>query len=304
MANSVLGVGYSITNDDDFGMATLGARLDEAEALGVDFVELPLYAMDLIAGARPVASRVRQAREIIRGRRLRYTVHGPLATNLMDVADRLARHQDVLKAALEVGAELGGIYYVMHTGNYEDTRADQSDHLYGQQRDILAAFGDVAQKLGVIITVENLHISQAKQRNATMSRLAREIAAIAHPHIWACLDFSHGYLRSTTEGANFLDEAAALAPFAKHLHIHDSYGRPAAPATAQRHRSERLAYGEGDLHLPLGLGGIPWDELMQRLEFPGGVIFNIELAPPYWAGLKDTIAETRRLAALARTGTS
>src|SRR5262245_40665224 len=112
MANSVLGVGYSITNPDDFGFETLGARLDEAEALGADFVELPLYAMDLIAGAKPIAARVRRAKEITAGRSLRYTVHGPLVTNLMDVPERLPRHQDVLKAALEVCAELSGIHYV------------------------------------------------------------------------------------------------------------------------------------------------------------------------------------------------
>jgi sugar phosphate isomerase/epimerase len=302
MTNSVLGVGYSIANHDDFGFHTLGARLDEAEALGVDFVELPLYAMDLIAAARPLASRVKAAKAITGGRSLRYTVHGPLATNLMDIPERLARHQDVLKAALEVCAELGGIHYVMHTGLYEEGRAAQSEHLYGQQRDILAAFGDVAETLGVIIAVENLFGSQHGQRTALMGQLAREIAAIAHPYIWACLDFSHGYLRCTAEGATFMDEAAALAPFAKHLHIHDSHGRPALSATY--HRSERLAYGEGDLHLPLGLGAIPWDELMRRLEFPGGLVFNIELAPPYWSALADTIAETRRLAARARTAGS
>jgi sugar phosphate isomerase/epimerase len=302
MANTVLGVGFSIANEDDFGFRTLGARIDEAEALGVDFVELPLYAMDLIAGARVLSSRVKAAKAILAGRALRYTVHGPLGINLMDVPERLARHQDVLKAALEISAELGGVHYVLHCGIYEDGRAAMSEDLYAQQRDILAAFSEEAERLGVIITVENLFASKPGQRTALPGRLAREIAAIGRPHIWACLDFSHGYLRSTAEGATFADEAAALAPFAKHLHIHDSFGRPATTPTY--HRSERLAYGEGDLHLPLGLGNIPWDELMRRLEFPGGVVFNIELAPPYWAALKDMIEETRRLAGQARTAGS
>jgi hypothetical protein len=33
-------------------------------------------------------------------------------------------------------------------------------------------------------------------------------------------------------------------------------------------------------------------------------VFNIELAPPYWAALKDMIEETRRLAGQARTAGS
>jgi sugar phosphate isomerase/epimerase len=298
MAHGVLGVGFSLANDDDFAFKALGSRLDEAEALGVEFVELPLYAMDLIAGARVLSSRVKAVKDILTGRSLRYTVHGPLAINMMDVPERLARHQDVLKAALEISSELGCVHYVMHCGMYENSRAGQSEDLYAQQRDILSAFGEVAEKLGVIIAVENLFASKPGHLTALPGRLAREIAAIAHPFISACLDFSHGFLWSTAEGANFADEVAALAPFAKHLHIHDSFGRMSVSPTY--HRSERVAYGEGDLHLPLGLGSIPWDALMQRLEFPADVVFNIELAPPYWPALKDMIEETRRLATLAR----
>ena len=52
MAGNVLGVGYSLSNEDDYGFRTLPARLDEAEAHGVDFLELPLNAMDLIADGR------------------------------------------------------------------------------------------------------------------------------------------------------------------------------------------------------------------------------------------------------------
>ncbi len=42
---------------------------------------------------------------------------------------------------------------------------------------------------------------------------------------------------------------------------------------------ERLAYGHGDLHLPVGWGDIPWDALMAECTFPEGVLFNIELKP-------------------------
>ena len=299
MANTVLGVGYSIANDDDYALRLLAGWLDEAETLGVDFVELPLYAMDLVAGGRILSARLRTVKGILANRRVRYTVHGPLAINLMDVPERLPRHQDVLKASLEVCAELGGVHYVLHNGIYEAAQSAYAEDLYAQQRDILSAFGGEAEKLGLIIAVENLFAVAQTQLTALPSRLAREIAAIAHPRIWACLDFSHGYINSTAQGANFIEEAVALAPYAKHLHIHDSFGRPAQFTTPRR--SEKLAYGEGDLHLPLGLGNIPWDALMRRLDFPGGVIFNYELAPPYWADLASSIEGTRRLAAAART---
>jgi sugar phosphate isomerase/epimerase len=301
MGNRVLGVGYSLAAEDDYAFRTLGAKLDEAEALGVDFVELPLHSMDLIAGARVLPERLRTVKTMLAGRSLRYTVHGPMAVNLMDVPSRLPRHQDVLKAALDASAELGGLHYVLHGGIIDAGMASEED-LFAQQRDILGLFGDEAEQRGIIIVVENLFTDSAKRSTALPSRLAREIAAIAHPHVWACLDFSHGALNSAARGAVFIEEAAALAPFAKHLHVHDSFGRPSEFFTPRR--AERLAYGEGDLHLPLGLGNLPWDALMERLDFPGGVVFNVELAPPYWTDLRDVMETARGLAARARTAGS
>lgn len=301
MANRILGVGYSLPPEDDFAFQKLGPWLDEAETLGADFVELPTHAMDLVAGGRIVASRLKTVKAAVAGRRLRYTAHGPLAINLMDIPERLPRHQDVLKASLEAAAELGAVHYVLHTGIYALERAPAAEDLYAQQRDILHAFGDLAASLGPIIVVENLYSGPAFI-TALPSRLAREIAAVAHSHIWACLDFSHGYINTTMRGADFAAEAAALAPFAKHLHIHDSFGRPVELGIPRR--SESLAFGEGDLHLPVGLGNIPWDALMENLDFPGGVVFNIELRPPYWAALGESLASVKALAAKARTAAS
>jgi sugar phosphate isomerase/epimerase len=301
MANNVLGVGYTLGYDDDYGMRTLGARLDEAEKLGMDFVEIPLWSMDLICGAKVLPDRLKTVKSMLSGRRLRYTVHGSLAINFMDVPERLERHKEVLRASLDVSAELEGLHYVLHGGIHPVASPAETDGLYAQQRDLISGFGEQAAELGLIIVVENLFVEPARA-TALPSRLARELAAIAHPNVWACLDFSHGFIYSTAMGANFAEEVAALAPFARHLHVHDSFGRPAVMPTYTR--AERFAYGEGDLHLPPGLGAIPWDDLMRRLEFPGGVVFNLELAPPYWADLERAVAATRRLAGQAQTAGS
>lgn len=310
MAGNVLGIGYSLSNEDDYGFKTLPARLDEAEGLGVEFVELPLYTMDLIAGGRILSDRLKTAKAILANRNLRYTVHGSLGVNLMDAPERMAKHRKVLQASLEISAELGAVHYVQHTGYMRDSTLADIEARYAQQREILASLGDEAEKLGFLIVVENLFspglARQTPQpagsvpRTALPSRLAREVAAVAHPRIWACLDFSHGAINAADYSADFFSESAALAPYAKHLHVHDSFGRPAM--TEMLLRSERLAYGEGDLHLPLGLGDLPWEALMQRLDFPGGIVFNLELAPPYRADLADCIATMRRLAGMARTG--
>ena len=54
-----------------------------------------------------------------------------------------------------------------------------------------------------------------------------------------------------------------------------SFGRPKLAKGASA--SEDLAFGLGDLHLPLGWGDIPWDELLPKLAFQKGTVFMLEL---------------------------
>lgn len=297
MSEQKYAVGYSIPNEPDYALTRLGPALDEAAGLGVDYVELALYAMDLVANGRVLHDRLKRIKALTGGRPFGYTMHGPLGLNLMESAERLPIHKEVLKATLEVTAELGGVHYVAHSGAVEPDNTEDVETLFRRQRDSLAEVADFAAEHGIVIAVENLF--GGAHEPPLPSRLAEEVAAIGHPSVSACLDFSHAFLLANRRGVNFLDEAAALAPLAKHLHIHDSFGK--LTTIRSGHRAERLAYGVGDLHLPLGLGSIPWDALMERCRFPAGVIFINELAPPYWSDLPEVVANTRALAAKAQT---
>lgn len=293
-------IGYSLPNDEDYALAKLGPALDEAATLGADYVEIALYALDLVANGRVLYDRVKRVKALTSGRPFGLTIHGPLGLNLMDRTERAETHKAVLKAHLEIAAELGGVHFVAHAGRYAAEESGELEAGCARQRDALAEAGDYAKAHGIIIAVENLFGRHGGRETLLPSRLAAEIEAIGHPAIRACLDFSHAYLETTRQGVDFLAEAAVLAPLAKHLHVHDSFGKlwPSAP----NHRAERLAYGLGDLHLPIGLGSIPWDALMERCNFPEEAIFIHELAPPYWADLAVSVEKTRELAARAKIG--
>lgn len=295
----VASVGISVRCDDP-NFQDLDPNLDACERLGVDSVELPTLAMDLIAGGRIMPERVRQVREILRGRPFRFTAHGPIGINLMDDPWRLQLHVDVLKASIEVAAEFGAVHYVLHTGQIAgDGQMPGIETAYARQREKLSQAGDLARECGVTLTVENVFNYHRSRHTALPSRLAHEIEAVDHPNVKACFDFSHGFINATLLGADFLQEAEALAPYAKHLHVHDSFGRPQDILTYSH--AERLAFGQGDLHLPVGWGAVPWDDLMERCQFPPGVIFNIELEKRYWSEAEATVAATRRLAEHARS---
>jgi len=273
--------------------------LDQVEALGVETIELPIFDMDIVVAARLRRPQLEALRRACAGRRVGYTAHGPLAINFFDEPFRLGRHFDVMKAAMDVAAEVGAVHYVVHSGMAPVRQLAGIDALYARQRDWLARAGDIAAGLELVVCVETMFGGHdGKVYASTPTRLAAELAAIAHSHVAATLDFSHSYLRHGFHGGDYLAEIRALAPLARHLHVHDSFGRPDDIWTSTT--GEKLAFGHGDLHLPVGWGDIPWDAVMAECAFPPGVVFNIELQPRFWYAARECVDATKALAARAR----
>lgn len=290
---AVLGLGFSAAFVEDIYFDRLRADLDEAEELGVEFVELSLFNMDLIAGGRIIPSQVKRVHEALKARSLRYTLHGPIGVNFLQPPEIAKRHLAVAKASIEAAAEIGAERLVLHTGRFIPRGPEEIEAAYAAQRDALSAVGDFAAQHSIMVAVENIFVLIANEHTALPSRLAREIEAIGHPNVKACLDFSHAAITSAAQGANFLDEARALARVACHLHVHDSFGDPTQFWTFSR--TERLAYGLGDLHLPIGWGQLPWLDMMRDFTFADGVIFNLELPRQYWFALGESVNAIREM---------
>jgi sugar phosphate isomerase/epimerase len=292
---AVRGIGFSTFSNEDQDFEQLRRDIDKAVELGVDFVELPLFCMDVIAGGRILKEQVKRLKSAVEGRGLGVTVHGPIAANFMALLDGVQeRHLEVVKAYLEISAELKAAHMVIHTGIMVKPASSQIAEGYERQREALTTLGDFAKALGLILVVENVFVTSHDHYTALPSRLAQEIKAVGHSHVWACLDFSHAAIRCHHTAADFLSEVKALAPVAKHLHIHDSFGDSTQMTTYSK--SERVAYGLGDLHLPIGWGKLPWDELMSSLSFADGAIFNLELPYMYRHALHESVEAVRGMA--------
>ena len=294
----VIGTGLSALDEP----GDLSAHLDELAALGCETVELPLYAMDVIVGGRIRESALKALAAACAGRPFRYTVHGPLAINFFDEAFRLPRHFEVLRAAMEASAALGAIHHVVHAGMMPVKPVPEIEDAYRRQRAWLARAGDLAETLGLHLCVENLFRGHdGRIHTPTPSRLAAELTAIGHPRVVATLDFGHAHLQGAFTGADLNAEVAALAPHAKHLHIHDNFGL--ADDIWTYCASEKLAFGHGDLHLPPGWGDLPWEALIDACAFPDDVVFNIEIEARHWHAAAESLATTRALAARAAGST-
>jgi sugar phosphate isomerase/epimerase len=297
MASPKTSVGISIEVRDST-MEDLGPALDDAAALGVASVELPLHEMDIVCGARVLAGRLAVARAAVAGRPLRYSLHGHLGIDPMTPPPADALHADLLRANVEVAAELGCRHLVVHSGFHAEREPAAIEAAYARQREALARAGAFAETHGVVLCVENVFTHDGRGRTATPAKLAEELGRIDHPSVRATFDFGHGLLNVTDLGGDYLAEARALAPFAGHLHVHDGFGRPKDIWTTGP--TEDMAFGIGDLHLPFGWGAIPWSDIARGCAFPPDVVANIELAPRFWSEARTTVRDVARWAATLR----
>ncbi|HEX6110733.1 MAG TPA: sugar phosphate isomerase/epimerase [Geminicoccaceae bacterium] len=290
-ADIIAGFGFC-TDEVRPDLSDLDAQLARIEATGASHCELSLYELDLVVGGRVLAERRRLLERICARRALKYTVHGVLTVNFMDEA-HLELHKAVCLAMLELCDALGASVMAHHPGKVPATHAAHLERLHGIERDALREMGDVAAGYGVKIAVENLFVEDAVAYTADPLRLASEIAAIDHPNVCGLLDFSHAYIMAQFRGTDYLEALEAFAPAVNHLHLHDSLGRPTSIRGFYRF-AEQIAFGMGDLHLPMGWGDIPWDAILPRLRFRAGTVMIVELPERYWAELDQCAATARR----------
>ena len=291
----VAGIGFN-TQDCGGDPGALEAKLNRMLEVGCTHAELSLGLEVLVVGGRPCWPQIRKVRSVLARVPLCYTAHGPLRMNLMDRAHR-PNQMAVGRAAIEAAAEVGATLLNVHTGFVPPGLwAAQKESLLAEERQCLAELGDVAGSFGIRLAVENTFNEPGRTGMvADPAELGRSLAELNHSHVIGCLDVSHSYIMASQTGQNYLDLVSAFAPQVGHLHLVDCFGRP----TDLSHLPafDRAAFGEGDLHLPLGWGDIPWEALGPRLAVMPGTVLIMEVAERYWASaMADCVARAQSLA--------
>lgn len=285
-------IGYTLW-DPGFELNDPGPMLDEAEELGVDTVEIPLFQTRLLGNGRIIEPAMRRFECETRIRDLDYSAHAMLSINLMDDGEVLDRHVEMACRNIEIAARLGANHLVVHCGLTDEVDPVAINDAFARQRDCLAVLGDHADAHGVRICVETIWNFDGRT-TALPGRLARELGAVSHPAVWATLDFAHAALQCDLLGADLRSEIRQIAPWSCHLHLNDCFGKATGIKAATP--AEEAAYGVGDLHLPIGWGSLPWESLIDDFDYPSRIALNQELHPTYWHALADDVAEMRRLA--------
>ncbi|MGI6149121.1 MAG: sugar phosphate isomerase/epimerase [Firmicutes bacterium] len=266
----------------------IDGRLDVLEAdlrkfaeAGFEWVEIAAHSLDVLVHGSLIPSRLHEVKRLVSSFDLKYTLHCPDPTNLMDrVFGEL--HKQVLHACLELAAEIEAPIVVYHCGQPDSP--EEEAELCKREREALAELGQRAQTLGVTICVENALLSPFTFPERTGFSAARidhvvgHIEEIAHPSVKLCLDIGHGFIAANVLGFDLAEGLRRAQPYIRHLHLHDNFGLYNPNSGGKIINS--LPFGFGDLHRAPGDGSIPYAALTDDIRACEAVAL-VELNPRY-----------------------
>jgi sugar phosphate isomerase/epimerase len=273
----------------DGNLTVLRKELDYYREMGFTHVEMAPHSVDAIYCGRLNKNRVKEVQMLLAQYPFRYTVHGLNPLNLM--SDDVVNRQGFI-ASIEFAAAIDAEIMVYHAGRYlaeenflltsrMNLTPVEKNVLWEQECTALQSMGDIAARYGIMIAVENArpYLNAPNYCYAeSLEELVRMVKAVNHNQVGITLDTGHAYLAACHYGYDLLESISSIAPYVRHIHLHDNFGR--CCTSWERKQYEMVAMGRGDMHMPIGWGSIPADEIFARLPQYDGCI-TLELRPRY-----------------------
>ena len=281
-------------------IADLKKQLVFFEEIGAESVEIPLYELDVLCGKKIVKDELNFLQETLKPSKLNFSLHGSMSVNLMD-EEYLDDHIEILKRDIEVSEAINSKILVTHFGytnieNYKNKAKYKK--LLQNQTEIYFKMAEYAKSHNVTLAIENLFPFTPISYAPLPSEIAEQISSINHPNARTTIDFSHAYLNCTHNKVDFIEQIKTMVPITSHLHIHDSFGRLKKMDTYMH--SEDVTYGQGDIHLPLGWGDIPFEKIFSTFLFSSDIFLNFELSDRYKRYYKSSYETAKKLILLMK----
>lgn len=260
--------------------------LSAIERTGFDAGEIPVHGVDAVVNGHLRVGRAKQVKEILNGFDLEYSVHAPDGLNLRDFQYPEVQRK-VFGASIRFTAEIGAKTFIYHQGslkgNSEGITEEEAREL---EVDELVDLGRLAEAEGVTICVENVHTS--------LIHLVKMIESVGEEAVKICCDFAHSYINATTLGYGFLRPIQIAKPYIRHAHVNDNFGK-GKPESAPPY-IEAMPLGIGDLHLPVGWGTIPYEDVFRVMAGYNGT-YILELQERFFENgysmLEDALKDLR-----------
>ena len=322
----ITGIGINGDGDHLGGSLTqLAEDLAFFHRCGFDGVELSVPGLDVVSGGHLRSSQVDRVRSITGRYDFFYTVHAPDQMNFafpqpgMRGEPDSAMDRDVFVASLDFCAAIGAGVMVYHSGLIAlhqvaaglDALPEDEVLARAREREVaaLCELLPLAAERGVVVAMENrdphpwelatlrrcgVAAGQLLKYHAGMSipDLVAQVEAVNQPNFGLTLDFGHLFLAANYCGFDYLEAIRQAAPYTRHLHASDNWGRLGGAFESLNHR---IPHGEGDLHLPPGWGAIPHVEALQQLPSYEGA-YILEIRPRFFEHFAEALETARQIA--------
>jgi len=270
---SIKGVGINAHSPRINGDIELLERdLAHFKKIGFDYVEIPVHGVDGVINGKLNLENVKRVKEALRRYNLKATVHAPDPLNLRK--DNFNLQKEVFQSSIEFASKLEAKVLVYHGGNFEGRKQEGELQNLASEREIraLKALSEFADKRGVQICLEN--------GASSIEKLVTMVREVDRENVGITYDFGHAFLFYNAYGkeGDFLESIEKTIPYLKHAHIHDNFGRLTSGIV--RPYINRLPFGEGDLHMPPGMGRIPYNKIIPLIKDYSGVAM-MEILPRY-----------------------
>ena len=296
----------------------LEQNLDDLVKMGYRVVELGVEQQNTIINGEIKFPEFNNLKSVLNNFPITYTVHGYVRLNLA-YDERIELCRKVMQAQIEFCRGIGATRLVIHSGleslttirqKVRDTLLSDDELLLGKKNEVIALkeAGKLASDAGVTICVENgdahlWEINVITQSGGKASDLAkyherlllpnivRQLEEVNLSNVVMTLDVGHLYIAAKILGFDYLAAIRNAASWIGHLHISDNFGNLDRNVYNE---PDRWAFGEADMHMPIGWGCIPLEQAINCLpDFDGYAI--LEINEGFKGNLKDALISAKSL---------
>lgn len=264
---SIKGIGINSDSSRINGdLDLLDRDLAYFKQVGFHYVEIPVHGVDGVVNGELNLKNVERVKEILEKYDLKATVHSPDPLNLRK--DDFDLQKKVFQSSIEFTSKLGAKVLVYHGGRFEGTKRENKLENLVSEREIetLRVLSEFAAEREVQICIEN-GASSVEELLMMVRRVNMENVGITYDFGHAFLYYNYGCHGGEEK---FLISIKQSLPYLKHIHIHDNFGRVDVASRNGSYIND-LPFGKGDLHMPPGMGRIPYDKVVPLIKDYDGV---------------------------------
>ena len=244
--------------------------LKEIEAAGFRYVQVPSPPPSVLTVPRDATRHASALAEVLGTSGLQLILHGPGSVRV-----GTKDGDNAIAGLISYAAEVEASHIVYHAANLPDVPASE-DRRLAETRS-LAALAARAERLGVIIALENLApvYSGPDALSFSPSILRTMAKRISSPAVGLCIDVGHANIVAQLRRTDPLELIEPALDRAVLFHLHDNLGARRGDLGSPEIDPLRL-----DLHLPPGRGRVPWNRLAPLFARKAGAPLLLEVHPP------------------------